>query len=677
MTQPRPEGVCLVVAPFSPIIMPALGVSTLKATLSAAGIRADVYYPSLAFCGYFLSGLSPRDAVLDYHRIAFDKELGNLCLSEALWEGHVDEVIEALRPRGANGEPMMPPRDPSWQRVLKYFREVPAFVEHLYAGRRWDEYELVGFSSNYTQNVGSLALARRIKERHPRVPIVFGGANCDGEMGLQLLHSFPQVDYVLQGEADYSLPLLVQRLREGGDPREVPGLVVRADGRAAAAAAPVPVTQMDALPYPDHDDYFEQLPPVIERMRSGGQLMLSIETSRGCWWGAHKACAFCGISRHADGYRSKSADRALAEMEWMRQRYGVNRLYATDSVIDPQYYQALLPRLAGKNFRLFYETRSNLGEHQVEALRRAGVAAMQPGVEGISSEILALLGKGTKGYQNIELLKWCEQRGMRPRWNYLYGLPGEPVEPYLADAGRVPALAHLPPPVNVSRVRLDRFSTLYVHRDELGYRNLRPLPGTRLYYRGLSEEERLRISYHFLSDLPQGQDLVYEGELTRALADWQARYERGAHFFVLEGEAASLLVDTRGAGRRAYLLAGSAHLLHRRMRQARRRPDLVILLSGAAVSPLAGSGDDWLLAAADQLGAERLDGPASPDELDASLRELGERLIVLSIDGRYLALAVDLTREEAAATLGFALPPGWLAANAARIAGKAEPQSVL
>ena len=39
-----------------------------------------------------------------------------------------------------------------------------------------------------------------------RIPpvIVFGGANCEGEMGLQMLRSFPWIDYVCCGESDRS-----------------------------------------------------------------------------------------------------------------------------------------------------------------------------------------------------------------------------------------------------------------------------------------------------------------------------------------------------------------------------------------------------------------------------------------------------------------------------------------
>ena len=49
----------------------------------------------------------------------------------------------------------------------------------------WDDYLLVGFSSCFEQNCATLAISRWIRDRHPQVPLVFGGANFDGAMGAE------------------------------------------------------------------------------------------------------------------------------------------------------------------------------------------------------------------------------------------------------------------------------------------------------------------------------------------------------------------------------------------------------------------------------------------------------------------------------------------------------------
>src|SRR5262249_23557183 len=60
---------------------------------------------------------------------------------------------------------------------------LPAYLGDCLAAADWGRYQVVGFSSTFQQNVASLGLARRIKERYPAVRVVFGGANLAGDMG--------------------------------------------------------------------------------------------------------------------------------------------------------------------------------------------------------------------------------------------------------------------------------------------------------------------------------------------------------------------------------------------------------------------------------------------------------------------------------------------------------------
>jgi radical SAM superfamily enzyme YgiQ (UPF0313 family) len=76
----------------------------------------------------------------------------------------------------------------------------------------WEQYNVIGFSSMGQQNVASLALAKHIKGAWPDKVIVFGGPNCQGEMGLELHRQFPFVDVVCRGEGDLLFPALVERL---------------------------------------------------------------------------------------------------------------------------------------------------------------------------------------------------------------------------------------------------------------------------------------------------------------------------------------------------------------------------------------------------------------------------------------------------------------------------------
>src|SRR3954465_271775 len=43
--------------------------------------------------------------------------------------------------------------------------------------------------------------------------------------------------------------------------------------------------------------------------------LMLIETARGCWWGAKNHCTFCGLNGETMGFRAKSADRVMTEIE--------------------------------------------------------------------------------------------------------------------------------------------------------------------------------------------------------------------------------------------------------------------------------------------------------------------------------------------------------------------------
>ena len=114
-------------------------------------------------------------------------------------------------------------------------------------GRRalpWDEVRVVGFSCTFQQNTASFALARRLKERHPGLVTVFGGANFDGEMGLELVRCIDCIDLAVIGEGDARLSRAARaRSPRGADARAVPGVVRRKP--AATSLQPGPAARVE------------------------------------------------------------------------------------------------------------------------------------------------------------------------------------------------------------------------------------------------------------------------------------------------------------------------------------------------------------------------------------------------------------------------------------------------
>src|ERR1035438_353337 len=67
--------------------------------------------------------------------------------------------------------------------------DVPEYLDTLVDTFPWHQAAIVGFSSTFQQNTASFALARRLKERYPDIFTIFGGANFDGDMGLEFVRT--------------------------------------------------------------------------------------------------------------------------------------------------------------------------------------------------------------------------------------------------------------------------------------------------------------------------------------------------------------------------------------------------------------------------------------------------------------------------------------------------------
>ncbi len=397
------------------------------------------------------------------------------------------------------------------------------------------EPRIVGCSSTFQQHCASLSLLRAIKNRRPEIVTMIGGANCEGDLGRATFEQFPWLDFVCSGEADSFFGPLCEKLLRSGVASVVPGdvpdgvwspfhrrtppgastaparrLAVMPDAplvqitRQTAAGTLVPVStspasvvldpmsiesdgapiarldDMNESPIPNYDDYFAALGESQELHR-WLQPALPYQTARGCWWGEKSHCTFCGISRTAMKFRSKSADNVIEQIVALRDRYGAEIFQGTEYIFDYKYFETLLPRLKALDTYFRFEVKANLKVDQLQAFVDAGVIEVQPGVESLHDDMLALLKKGVRAFQNVLLLKRARRIGLRVYWNMLHNIPGDRDEWYDEVAELVPLLTHLDAPRGFGEIHYDRFSPYW--RDPAKYGlELRPATGYEYVY---------------------------------------------------------------------------------------------------------------------------------------------------------------------------------------------------
>lgn len=407
---------------------------------------------------------------------------------------------------------------------------VPKYLDRVLTMADWASYDVVGFTSTFQQNVASIAMARRLKLLNPSVCIIGGGANFEGDMGRELLRATPWFDHAVSGEADAVFPAFLAAICEGRDATAIPGVLSRVQTAASVVevigTAAEQVREMDALPLPDFDEFFERSEALgLHDPMNRRSTPLPFETSRGCWWGQKRHCTFCGLNGEGMEHRAKSPERVLADIGELSQRYGSFNLRATDNIMDERYFDELLPALieAESDVDLFYEIKANLSRERIEQLARAGVRSIQPGIESLESNVLRLMDKGIKAATNVNLLRWATHHGIVVSWNVLYGFPGETRQDYEIQADMVEQLVHLPPPQSITRLWLERFSPMFDDRDRFPVRKLAPQRGYDLVYPPDYNLDDLAyfFDHEFVDQLPAE---AYE-RLHKAIDTWKLAWE--------------------------------------------------------------------------------------------------------------------------------------------------------
>jgi len=558
--------VLLISMPWAQPVGPSLALGLLKSLLVDAGIPTDVLYANLAI-----------GASLPYKQMLAlaSSPIASLLTSPLMrdlqgLEDTLDEIMPFLSAKVQLDDPDWQSRDRVRQIILQCDSELDAVLASI----PLEQYDIVGFSLMFEQTPASIAMARRMKRVKPDLVVVLGGASCDGDMGPALLEAFPEIDYVVSGEADETIAPLIGLIRGGGHGlEEIPGLSMRKEGRILTQMGRQ-TGNLDALPTPDYRDYFQQLRASQYHAMVQAPL-LPFEASRGCWWGQEHLCTFCGLNGNSVAFRRKGQERVVAEIMELAETYQSTMVTATDNILDREAVRGFIPTLAAireqqeLDLTFFFEVKTNLNRRELQLLAKAGVRHVQPGVESFSDHVLKLMGKGASGVQQLQFVKWCEEVHITPVYNILVNIPGTTTADYEELERMVPFVRHLRPP-NGSHlpVRLQRFSPYYDFPDRYGIRNVRPADVLIKTYRDVDADVLRRLVYYFdYEHDDDGDDCVQRAKmrLVDALASWikgylpgTLTYRRGPGFVRITDRRAKL---DGGQGKRVIILTGAKEQL--------------------------------------------------------------------------------------------------------------------
>ena len=465
----REQDVLFAYMPYHRLTHPALGASILKSCLQRVGISTRIAYFGLDYAARI--GTSLYNTLLN----------SRTPLLQAEWTfAHAAFGPDFLAEREKDvGRPY------PWAtgEIRHAAVEAEQWIQEIVTAITENPPRILICSSMFQQNLASLAVLRGVKENCKDVITIMGGPNTEGILGIGLLRRAPWLDYVCAGEGEETLPTFCLDLLSQSRPQNLPigvlgqqdlrqftGLI---DGKIPRAS----LSDMNQSPAPCFDDFFNAIAESPISIAPG----LLLESSRGCWWGQRSHCTFCGLNGDGMAYRARDPQAMASIVRSTTSRYATTKVEFVDNIISKDYFEQFLPLLESDELTLFYETKADFSESDVQRFHASGVRFIQPGIESLSDPVLKLMRKGTSAALNLECLRLCREYGINPAWSILAGFPGEEDQWYEETLQLLPKLFHLRPPNGFIPIRFDRFSPYHDHPQSWDL-NLEPFEAYRHLY---------------------------------------------------------------------------------------------------------------------------------------------------------------------------------------------------
>jgi len=260
----------------------------------------------------------------------------------------------------------------SFQHIGKIARESGAF--------------LVGISSLFTAySDQALQTAKTIKKWHPEAIVVIGGHHPTHFPRQVLMNS--EIDFVIRGEGEYSLPALAKALKNKTSVENIPGIAFKRNENDFFISPPAILKDLDAFPLPDtaciNNRFYQRK----------DQKSLVVVASRGC----PMKCSYCALGDSNRTYRTKSVMRIIEEIS-----VGIgNSLSAfidfedENISLNKEWFMALLAQIHKKFHSKQLTLRamnglypSSLNTEMILAMEQAGFNALNLSVGTLSKQQL-------------------------------------------------------------------------------------------------------------------------------------------------------------------------------------------------------------------------------------------------------------------------------------------------
>jgi radical SAM superfamily enzyme YgiQ (UPF0313 family) len=271
--------------------------------------------------------------------------------------------------------------------------------------------------------------SRRLKNVHPGIKVVLGGAHPSGAPE-ECLES-GVVDFVVVGEGEIALTRLLEALEAGREPENIPGVWSVHDG-IIKTNRPAEVPDIETLPPPAYDmvdlDKYFRLESPWHFPRS--PRVVQFISSRGCPY----QCSYCHTI-HGKRYRGLSPQKVLDQMENLIRNHGVEEFMMVDDIFnfDLERAKEICRGLMQRNLKVHLQFPNGVrgdrfDEELVALMKQAGTHFMAIAIETTSKDYQRLIRKNLKVDKAEQTILWARKYDIEVSGFFMIGFPGETVE---------------------------------------------------------------------------------------------------------------------------------------------------------------------------------------------------------------------------------------------------------
>jgi radical SAM superfamily enzyme YgiQ (UPF0313 family) len=278
--------------------------------------------------------------------------------------------------------------------------------------------DFIGYTITTYLFFQSMDWIKAIKARVP-APTIVGGVHLSIYPRETL--GYPAIDYAITGEAERSLPDLVEALVLKRNLADVRGVAFRQPDGAVVVTPKAVDVDVDDVPYParhliDNSVYFS----FISQLRN----FTCFITSRGCPY----KCIFC--EQGSKPFRARSPKNVVDELELCAKEHGIRELDFFDSsfTIRKDRVIEICAEINRRKLDIAWAARTRvdcISDDVLAAMKRGGCNRIYYGIESGSREILQTLKKSTSIEQYKEVVSRTKANGINTFGYFMVGNPYE------------------------------------------------------------------------------------------------------------------------------------------------------------------------------------------------------------------------------------------------------------